>query len=363
MKQVKVNLTGDGYRILIGKSSFDDLLTQVEKLKLHKNIVVVTDANVRKYHSAKILNVFENYLGKILYYTLKPGEASKSYTELNRIYSFLMKNKLGRDTLIIAIGGGVTGDLVGYAASTYMRGVQLIHIPTTILAAVDSSIGGKTGINFEKTKNIIGSFYQPKLVLIDTEFMSTLPKAEKSSGIGEIIKYGYLGDQKFFNFITKNLEKLYTDNEEVLEETIRKSAEIKASVVSQDEKESGIRKILNLGHTFAHSFESELNFKVKHGEAVTAGIICALYLSNIIGILSDDNLTALLKLPTRLKLSSKFMNLNKENLYKIMLRDKKNKGGKIKFVLLSNIGQLLLDVEADKNDVFKAIELAEKTFH
>lgn len=275
---------------MIGHSILDRLKSVIEKNKMNKNILIICDENVMHYHGKELKHTLAGFSGKINFYTLKAGETSKSYTQLNKIYSFLLEKGYGRDSLIIGIGGGVTGDLIGYAASTYMRGIQLIHVPTTLLAAVDSAIGGKTGINFEKKKNMIGSFYQPKCVLVDISFFRTLPKKELTSGIGEIIKYGYLADKTFFDYLEKNITGIYDNDNKIINHIIKRCASIKASVVSQDEKESGIRKILNLGHTFAHGFETDLNFKIKHGEAVIAGVVSALFLSDSLGLLKKDNL-------------------------------------------------------------------------
>ncbi len=356
MKKIKVNLTSNEYSIFLGSSVYKQIPELLERYKLSKNILIVADRNVEKLHPEKIkfLNSITHKKNKL--YLLKPGESSKSYTELNKIYSFLLNNNFGRDTVLIAVGGGVTGDLAGYAAATFMRGIQLVHIPTTLLAAVDSSIGGKTGINFEKKKNMIGSFYQPKFVLIDTEFLSTLPKAELISGAGEIIKYAYLSDKNFFSFLKKNINNISNCDYKVLEKTIFNSASIKAAVVSKDEKETGLRKILNLGHTFAHAFETALNFKIKHGVAVNAGIIAALNLSNMLNLLPEERLNELLSLPLKIKIPSSLRNVDNETLYKIMLHDKKNRNGKIKFVLLSDLGNILLDIEAGKKKVFKALD-------
>lgn len=207
---------------------------------------------------------------------------------------------------------------------------------------------------------MIGAFYQPKFVLIDINFIKTLPIKEITSGIGEIIKYSYLSDRNFFSFINQNLNEIYSLNNKILREVIFTSAAIKASVVSQDEKETGLRKILNFGHTFAHAFETNLNFKIKHGEAVIAGIVCSLILSNKIGLLSKAKLDELLILPLKVKLPYQLKNMNKEELYKIMLHDKKNRNEKIKFVLISDLGEILIDVEADKGDAISSINQMEE---
>jgi 3-dehydroquinate synthetase len=228
---------------------------------------------------------------------------------------------------------------------------------------VDSSIGGKTGINFEDKKNMIGAFYQPKLVLIDTDFIKTLPEREITSGMGEVIKYTYMADQKFFSYVLANLEKVYKNDDKVLLQFIYNSAAIKASVVSQDEKESGLRKVLNLGHTFAHAFETTLKFKVKHGEAVIAGLISALYLSQKNGFITEEELNYDLSLPLKIKLPSQIKEPGIDDLFKIMLHDKKTREGKIKFVLVSSLGEIVLDAEADKKAVAYAINKMKQSIH
>jgi 3-dehydroquinate synthase len=360
LKKIKVNLEQKSYPILIGEGSLSRLYELIGRQNQNKKILAVIDGNVERIHGKLITKALKKFKNNIDYYILKPGERSKSFKELNKIYSYLIDKKFGRDSLLIALGGGVTGDLAGYAASTFMRGIPLIHIPTTLLAAVDSSIGGKTGINFESKKNMIGTFCQPELVLIDTAFLQTLPKAEIKSGLGEVIKYAYMSDRKYYAFVEKNLEKIFQKDLRITEEIIIKSASIKAGVVAHDEKESGLRKILNLGHTFAHAFESELNFKIKHGEAVTAGIIASLYLANKIGILSLKNLNEFLRLPLKANLSDKFFMLNKQNIFELMQSDKKARSGKTKFVLVSNIGKILLDVEAERKEIFFALEMMQR---
>ncbi|MCL5030584.1 MAG: 3-dehydroquinate synthase [Bacteroidetes bacterium] len=360
IEKVVVDLKENSYPILIGDKILSGINELINKYKLNRHLLVIMDENVKKNHFNKIRNEINSIDIKANYYTLKAGENSKSYIELNKIYSYLLQNNYGRDSMIVAVGGGVTGDLAGYVSATFMRGIQLVHIPTTLLAAVDSSIGGKTGINFEKKKNMIGAFYQPKFVLIDINFIKTLPIKEITSGIGEIIKYSFLSDRNFFSFINNNLNEIYNLNDKILKEVIFTSAAIKASVVSQDEKETGLRKILNFGHTFAHAFETNLNFKIKHGEAVIAGIVCSLILSNKIGLLSKAKLDEFLTLPLKVKLPQQLKKMNKEELYKIMLHDKKNRNEKIKFVLISNLGEIIIDVEADKVDVISSINQMEE---
>ncbi len=202
MKKIIVKTSLNSYPVLICNSELNKLPEILDKQKLFKNLLIVIDENVARYYQTKIRSILSSFSGKICYYILPSGETTKSEKELKKIYNFLLINNFGRDTTLIAIGGGVTGDIAGYAASTFMRGIQLVHVPTTFLAMIDSSIGGKTGINFNKKKNIIGAFYQPRLVFIDTMFLSTLPLREFNSALGELIKYGLIANKDFYNFLS-----------------------------------------------------------------------------------------------------------------------------------------------------------------
>ncbi|MCK9426517.1 MAG: 3-dehydroquinate synthase [Ignavibacteriaceae bacterium] len=355
MKTLTVALKENGYDIYLGKGILEKFKSLCEKKSLPKRMCFVIDENVFRIHK-KYLQTFLIDEKNDLVYKFPSGEKSKSLKQISELHKIMLENKLGRDTLIVAVGGGVTGDAVGFAASIFMRGIPVVHIPTTLLAAVDSSIGGKTGINFNNTKNIIGSFHQPKFVLIDTTFFSSLPEKEITCGLGEIIKNAFLTGQTFYDEANAAIPLFYQKDFSKTENLIANSINVKAEVVSNDERETGLRKILNFGHTFAHAFESELKFKIKHGEAVVAGIICALYLSHEKGFISEQQLEKFLYLPKQIPIPTSLKKLDKEKLYQVMLSDKKNRDGKIKFVLLKNIGEILLDVEAEKVKVFNSFE-------
>lgn len=359
MKKLVVKTESLSYPVIVGRGIFGSVNEYLSGNKFYKNIFIIADGNVFDLYKKQVGQSFK-YSSRLFIYRLKPGEASKNYVTINKIYSALLENNFGRDTLIVAIGGGVTGDIAGFVASTFMRGLQLVHVPTTLLACVDSAVGGKTGINFNDKKNIIGTFYQPELVLVDTYFLKTLPQNEITSGLGEIIKYAFLIDKKYAANVTKILPEIYEPDSSKLVNLIFESINFKASVVSADEKETGTRKILNLGHTFAHAFESELNFKIKHGEAVIAGIISALYLSNLKGLLEKEKLVDFLKIFGNIKLPGILGKADKANIYKIMGHDKKNSAGKIKFVLLIDTGKILTEVEAGRKEVLRAIENMQK---
>ncbi|MEW6652475.1 MAG: 3-dehydroquinate synthase [Bacteroidota bacterium] len=356
MKKIEVKTPSKNYPVYIGQNVFEQIPVLIEKHRLHRNVFIVVDENVLGYHLKRIKNIITEKMSRLVVVEYIANEKSKSSKSVEELYDCLVKNNFGRDTLIIAIGGGITGDIVGFAASTFGRGVQFVQVPTTLLAAVDSSVGGKTGINYGKTKNLIGSFYQPEFVLIDTTFFKTLKEEEVVCGIGEIMKYAFLGDEKFYSVIEASLNSIIKLNHQATQKIIEDCVNLKSSVVRADETESGLRKILNLGHTFAHALEVEQDHKIKHGQAVIVGLTCALYLSRLKGLLSAQKLSEYIKLPLSFQNKITIDKCNIETVYKIMQRDKKSREGKIKFVLLSGTGVLYLDFEAEKEFVIKALE-------
>jgi len=355
MKKIDIKIPNNPYQVFIGSGIFNKL-ADFEIIKTNKNFFLVVDKNLYLNHQEIISLFYEKLNGKKFLHVYEATEENKSFNSLKKIFSQLIKNNFGRDTLLISIGGGITGDIASFAASTYSRGIKYIQVPTTLLSMVDSSVGGKTGINFGNTKNIIGSFYQPELVLIDTNFLKTLPRDEIICGLGEIVKYGLLIDDDFYNEIKNKLQKLFDINNNVIEDVIKKCVQFKGDIVKNDEKEkSGLRKILNLGHTFAHAIEIEQKHNIKHGQAVIVGLACALHLSNKLNLLNDFRLEAYLPLLIKFSDSIDIQKYNPNKLYDIMKRDKKNKDAKIKFVLLKKAGQLVIDVEANKEDVIYAL--------
>ncbi len=356
-----MEVSDSSYPVFAGRGILAHLKPQLKKYARFNNFFIVIDRNVAKHHLKSVRKAIGRRK-KIFYYELKPGENSKSHEQLKRIYDSLIKNNFGRDTILISIGGGVTGDLAGYSAATYMRGLQLINIPTTLLSAVDSSIGGKTAVNFNGYKNVIGAFYQPDMVLIDSDFLKTLPSKEYIAGMGEVIKYAYISSPELYNLVNENFDSIRLKDEKITDEIILKCAAIKAGVVSSDEQENGLRKILNFGHTFGHAIESASGFKVRHGFCVIYGIVAELFLSNKIGVLSRRKLVKYLELPGKFRLKNILDNFDFEDIYQIMLSDKKNRNGKINFVLLSDLGKILLDVEAGKRDIMYAYDRARKFF-
>lgn len=354
-KVINVKLSEKSYPIIIGNDSLSKAVEKINKLSVSKCLLII-DQNVLKFHSSLIRKTFALLDCKVYNYTFSANEKNKCLSQTEKIYKFLSDNTFDRHSMIVALGGGITGDIAGYAASTFMRGVRLIQIPTTLLSMVDSSVGGKTGVNFNYQKNMIGTFYQPEFVAIYPEFLSTLPKRELHSGAGEIFKYSFLADIKNYNLLKNNLSKLFSNKSFDIEKTIQSCLKIKANVVENDEKEiTGLRKILNLGHTFAHAFEVESNYKLKHGEAVIGGIFCALFLSEILGYISKERLKNVLDDFIFIKLNKKLAAMNPDLVFNSMGSDKKNSLGKKRFVLTEDIGNIIVDVAAEKSSVLEAI--------
>ena len=342
MQTLHVELGRRSYPIHIGQ----DLLSQAPLLLPHlkrKQVAVVTNTTVAPLYLEKLLSALALQGVTVLPIVLPDGEQYKNAETLNHIYDALLANRCERSTTLIALGGGVIGDITGYAAATYLRGVPFIQIPTTLLSQVDSSVGGKTGINHPLGKNMIGAFYQPQLVLADTATLNTLPDRELSAGLAEIIKYGLIRDAKFLNWLEANMARLLAREPEALAYAIRHSCENKAEVVTADERESGERALLNLGHTFGHAIENGMGYGVwLHGEAVAAGSMLAAHLSRRLGWLTEADVSRIERIFNAANLPTVAPALGVERYLELMGLDKKVADGKIRLVLLQAIGQALI---------------------
>ena len=355
-----------GYSILIGDSFIEALEKNFFKTLKEKKIYVVYDEFFNKLKSHKnLIKNFEKLSNKlfseIFFFKIRSKDKFKNLENLSNLLNFILSKKINRDSIVISIGGGVTGDLVGFASSIVLRGVKCIHVPTTLLSQVDSSVGGKTGINTIHGKNLVGTFYQPEGVLIDINFLKTLPKRELLAGFSEVIKYSFIYDKKFFNYLENNIENIKQLKSPYIENIIFKSCQIKAKIVSIDEKEQGIRAILNFGHTFAHAFENLVNYdskKLIHGEAVAIGMVCAFKLSVIMNLCSKAEadscieLISKFNLPTKIK-DIKGINLSPKKLIDKFYLDKKVKNGKITLILFNGIGSASIKTNINERTLKK----------
>ena len=340
MKILNVELGDRSYPIYIGSSLIEDKKIITRHIKT-KTICIVSNTTVSKLYLENLKNILDDY--QVVEAIIDDGEEFKNYDSLNYIYTKLLDSQCNRDTTILALGGGVVGDIAGYAAASFLRGIPFIQIPTTLLAQVDSSVGGKTGINHLLGKNMIGAFYQPQSVVIDLSVLNTLDNRQISAGLAEVIKYGLIWDKDFFKYLEKNIEILKQLDFEHLEHVIYRSCEIKAKVVSEDEKESGIRAILNLGHTFGHAIEKCLGYgDWLHGEAVGCGMVLAAKLSLAQGWLSKSEFDRVKDLISRANLPIEKPEIAYEDFIGAMKLDKKNKDKEIYLVLQKGIGQAIV---------------------
>ncbi|GAB7564338.1 3-dehydroquinate synthase [Methylobacillus methanolivorans] len=349
MQTLHVDLGERSYPIHIGRG----LLTQPELILPHlkrKQVAIVTNTTVAPLYLEKLAQPLRDAGVKVIPIVLPDGEAYKNAATLNLIYDALLENRCERSTTIIALGGGVIGDLAGYAAATYLRGVPFIQVPTTLLSQVDSSVGGKTGINHPLGKNMIGAFYQPQVVLADIDTLSTLPARELSAGLAEVIKYGLIRDEPFFAWQEANMQKLLKLDTEAMSYAIYRSCENKAEVVAADERESGERALLNLGHTFGHAIENAMGYGVwLHGEAVAAGTILAADLSRRLGWLNDAEVERIKAIFIEAKLPIDAPALGVDRYLDLMGLDKKVVDGQIRLVLQQGIGKSLVTSDYDAN--------------
>ncbi len=348
-EQIEVR-TQTSYKIVVGFG----IWRFVNNYAKNRRRLIITDSNVYGFYK----DIMHDIADKEDLFVFEAGEESKNYKTLHTVYDFLIKRKADRYTHIIAVGGGVVGDLAAFAASTYMRGVHLIHMPTSLLAMVDSSIGGKTAINYGGFKNIIGSFYQPEVVISDISFLNTLPEREFLSAVSEIVKYGIIQDEVFFNFLVEKREDLKKRVPSVLKQVVTKSTENKVKIVENDEKEKGRRALLNFGHTLAHAIESATGYsRYLHGEAVSIGEVFAALLSVRRNLTTYDTLNSIRTLLEFFSLPIVLdKTLSKDELFKIMMQDKKNKEGILRFVLTKGIGESIITGDLHKSEIMDSID-------
>jgi 3-dehydroquinate synthase len=356
MKTLRVELGSRGYPIYIG----DGILADSQLFTRHikgSQVLVATNEKVAPIYLDKFQAQLKGYNSASI--ILPDGEQYKTLEVLNQIFDSLLEKRYGRNATLIALGGGVVGDMGGFAAACYQRGISFIQIPTTLLAQVDSSVGGKTGVNHPLGKNMIGAFYQPQCVVIDTAVLDTLDDRQFSSGLAEVIKYGLIRDAEFFRWLEDNSDALLARDKAALAFAIERSCINKAEVVAEDETESGVRATLNLGHTFGHAIETGMGYgEYLHGEAVAIGICIAAELSKRLGWLSSEDVVRVVKLINKVKLPiNPPKSLSSEQFLKLMSVDKKNVDGQIKLILLKEIGQATLPMSVADEMIRSTIEL------
>lgn len=356
MLQVNVELDKRGYPIIIGQG----LLTQADSyapLKAGDKVMIVSNPTIAQHYLATVKQSLEQLGCQVDFVLIPDGEQYKTLDSLNLIFTALLEKNHNRDSTLLALGGGVIGDIAGYAAASYQRGIRFIQVPTTLLAQVDSSVGGKTGVNHALGKNMIGAFKQPVKVIIDTQTLQTLPKREVSAGLAEVIKYGAIFDIVFFEWLEQHIDQLVALEKSALEYCIQRCCQLKADVVARDETERGDRALLNLGHTFGHAIEAHLGYgNWLHGEAVAVGMLEAAALSALLGNITDADVARLEHLISRAVLPTVSPDSMQPSDYlPYMWRDKKVLAGKLRLILLKQLGQAYIYADATEAQVIAAI--------
>ncbi|QQE12693.1 3-dehydroquinate synthase [Planctomycetota bacterium] len=341
MERAKVDLIlpHHQYEIVIGPGLLDELGERVMKLAKHDKAATINDENVEKTWGLKAARAMRDAGFDTTIAIMPVGEEHKTLQTFSQLQSVLLDNKLERKSPVVAVGGGITGDVTGFVASSYLRGVPFIQCPTTLLAMVDASVGGKTGVNMPQGKNLVGAFHQPHLVLIDTETLDTLPERELLCGLAECVKHGIIRDEQLFTWLLDNADKIKSLDRATMVELVRWNVQIKATVVMNDEKEAGERAHLNFGHTFAHAIEASTGYNTyKHGEAVALGMVAATHLAVEAGRCDKEVLTRLIAVQEALGLPCKAKLPHALKLIDVMRHDKKVADGKIRLVLPDKIG-------------------------
>ncbi len=355
MRTIRVNLSTNSYNIYIGKGLIEKIGEVLVKEKEPCKTLLITDKNIEKIYGNAVIESLTRKGFDVGLVSIDPGEEQKTLETAGMLYHACFERKLDRNSLIVALGGGVVGDIGGFVASTFMRGIPFIQAPTSLLAQVDSSIGGKVAVNHPKGKNMIGSFYQPMAVFVDIGTLSTLPALELAAGLVEIIKYGVIKDEKLFEYIEKSLHEILQLNYDALLNIIATSCQIKANVVEEDEKERHIRAILNYGHTIGHAIEMLTNYKkYRHGEAVAMGMLYATKIAVEMGLTNNTIYERQRSLFTKMGLSLS-PGLVAGDIIKVLYTDKKTVAGRLRFILPLRIGEVIISDKVTEEILYKAL--------
>ena len=328
---------------IVYSESFDGIVDELKNMNIqNRRLCIVTESNVGPLYAQELKSILEPHCKKVIIHQFRAGEQ--------------YKNKFDRKDMLLALGGGVTGDMTGFTAATYLRGIDFVQLPTTLLAQVDSSIGGKTGVDFKAYKNMVGAFYMPKLVYMNLSTLNSLPQREYLQGMGEVIKHGIIRDKEYFNWLTEHVDDVIKKNLSVLKELLFVSCNIKRVVVENDPKEQNERALLNFGHTIGHAVEKAKNFSLLHGECISIGINAAAYLSMEKGILSEEEYFDIIKLLNLYQLPVTTSNILVDDVVDATLNDKKMDAGIIKFILTDKIGNAFISRDISKKDLIKSVE-------
>jgi len=358
VEKIMVNLGERSYQIFISHNWLSSLGETMKSVGLSGKILIVTNPKIKNLYGERVFESIKNSGFEADIFEIPDGEIFKNLDTVSKIYDYLIEKEYSRQGILVALGGGVVGDITGFAAATYMRGIRFVQVPTSLIAMVDSSVGGKTGVNHPKEKNLIGSFHQPSLVFIDTILLDTLPFDEFRGGLAEVVKHGIIKEKPFFDFLQDKMSRILDIRKDEILRIVKTSCKIKRDVVEEDEKEKGIRAILNYGHTIGHAIESLTNFsEFKHGEAVAIGMMSASFIAKEMEILSEIALQKIWALIKKIGLPYKISNnISPEDIILQLNKDKKVKDGKVRFVLPTAIGKVTIRDDVPKEIIIKSLE-------
>lgn len=359
MEFIRLDVKNEGkfaYDIVIG-DSFDKLAEELKKLQVeNRRICIVTEDHVASYYLNEVKEKIQPICRETHTYIFPEGEQNKNLLTVNGLYEYLIHHEFDRKDMLIALGGGVVGDLTGFSAATYLRGIDFVQVPTSLLSQVDSSIGGKTGVDFEAYKNMVGAFYMPKLVYINTSTVATLDQRQFVSGMGEIIKHGLIRDKEYYQWMKANKDKIMARDNEIMARLIEGSCKIKRAVVEEDPKEHGIRAYLNFGHTLGHSIEKIMEFELAHGECVGIGAVLASAMSLHRGFITEEEYEDIVATFASFDFPKLPESIDIHEIVKETRHDKKMEHGSIKFVLLEEVGKAAVYRDVSEKDMLEALE-------
>jgi len=342
---------------IVFSQAFEELQEELKELGSEKRkLCIVTDSNVEKLYCKEVLELIAKVSKKAVSFTFPAGEESKNLDTVKKLYAFLIEEGFERTDMLVALGGGVVGDLTGYTAATYLRGIDFMQIPTTLLAQCDSSIGGKTGVDFDGYKNMVGAFYMPELVYMNISVLKTLEERQFFSGFAEVMKHGLIKDHIFYEWLIDNMYEICERDLDILEEMVMRSCQIKKLVVEKDPTEKGERALLNFGHTIGHAIEKAKHFELMHGECVALGAVAAAYISWKHELLSMEEYYEVRDMFVPFNLPISVDDIDPEEILRLTKSDKKMAEGKIKFVLLKKVGKAVIDMTVSDEDILNAIK-------
>lgn len=356
-QRLTINQNNKAIYDIVYENDFSQLAVELEKFDIiNKKLCIITDSKVNGLYCDDVCDALKDKCKQVVVFSFPDGEKSKNLDTVKEIYEFLIQNKFERKDMLLALGGGVVGDITGFVAATYLRGVDFVQIPTTLLAQVDSSVGGKTGVDFNQYKNMVGAFYMPRLVYMNLAVLRSLDDRQYYAGMAEVMKYGLIKNATFYEWIIDNMYEIHDRDLETLEEMVVKSCTYKKLVVEKDPTEKGERAILNFGHTIGHAIEKAMNFELLHGECVALGCVAAAYISWKKELLSMDEYYEIRDMFVPFNLPISIDNINPEEILSLTTSDKKMEGNQIKFILLKKVGKAMIDSTVTPEEILEGIK-------